>query len=142
LCASATSLPWPRASFDLAVAFMSLHDMDDPVAAIREIARVLEPGGLLCIATVHPFNRPPDSMANYFAEHRVSQTIEHRCVEMTFESIDRPFDTYTGGLASAGFVIEELREPRPGESIDPRSRLAKARTFPFFIHLRCRLATT
>jgi SAM-dependent methyltransferase len=141
LCAGAEDLPWPEDSFDLAVAFMSLHDMDDPASAIAEVARILEPGGRLCIATVHPFNRPPEGITTYFAERRVSDAAEHRGIEMTFEAIDRPFETYTRALASAGFVIEELREPRPSERVDEGSLLAKALTFPFFIHLRCRLAT-
>src|SRR5919197_1680858 len=43
--ANATSLPLPDRAADLAVAFISLMDMDDMETAIREVARVLEPGG-------------------------------------------------------------------------------------------------
>jgi SAM-dependent methyltransferase len=137
-CADAGILPWPAGAFDLAVAFMSLHDMDDPIPAIGEVARVLQPGGLFCVATVHPFNRPLESVEDYFSEHRVATTTERNGIQMTFETIDRPFDTYTRALARAGFVIEELREPRPrAADVDPR--LAKARAMPFFIHMRCRL---
>ena len=39
--ADAASLPFDDAEFDLVTAFMSLHDIDDFEAALREIGRVL-----------------------------------------------------------------------------------------------------
>ena len=139
VCASAARLPWRAGSFDLVVAFMSIQDMDDPVAAIDEIARVLEPGGVLCLATLHPFNRLPEGFEDYFRERRFSLTVAQNALEMVFEGIDRPLETYTCALAGAGFVIEQLREPCAAPSTDPNSPLAKAVTFPFFVHMRCRL---
>ena len=133
VCGSATELPWPPAIFDLAVAFMSLHDMDDPVAAIGEIGRVVVPGGRLCIAIVHPLNRPAEHLDGYFDEHRVALAVERNGIEMTFESIDHPLETYTRALSGAGFVIEELREPRPAAD----SLLTPGRSRPHFLHLRC-----
>ncbi len=53
--ADAARLPFADDVADLVVAFMSLQDVDDAAAAIREAARVLEPGGRLCLAIVHPF---------------------------------------------------------------------------------------
>lgn len=44
-----TDLPFPDASFDLIVSSLSLHHWDNPEAAIPELARVLRPGGRLCI---------------------------------------------------------------------------------------------
>jgi SAM-dependent methyltransferase len=41
----AAALPLEEATGDLAIAFMSLHDIDPMPAATREIARVLAPGG-------------------------------------------------------------------------------------------------
>lgn len=35
---------------------MSLQDVDDLDGAVRESARVLEPGRRLCLAIVHPIN--------------------------------------------------------------------------------------
>lgn len=52
--ADAGALPLDDASADLAITFMSLHDIDLMPAAVREVARVLEPGGRLCVAIVHP----------------------------------------------------------------------------------------
>src|SRR5262249_37343289 len=54
--ADAPALPFPDGYADLVVAFMSLQDIEDAGGAIREAARVLEPGGRFCFAIVHPFN--------------------------------------------------------------------------------------
>ena len=47
---SMTSLPWPDASFDVVFAINAFQFAGDPLAVIREIARVLRPGGRLAIA--------------------------------------------------------------------------------------------
>jgi ubiquinone/menaquinone biosynthesis C-methylase UbiE len=54
--ADAATLPLDDASADLAIAFMSLHDIDAMAAAVREVARILEPNGRFCLAIVHPIN--------------------------------------------------------------------------------------
>jgi SAM-dependent methyltransferase len=54
--ADAAALPFPDGAFDCVIAFMSLQDVDDLEGALRESARVLEPGGRLCVAIVHPIN--------------------------------------------------------------------------------------
>jgi SAM-dependent methyltransferase len=137
--ADAGAIPLDDGAVDLVVAFMSLHDMDDPAAAIDECARVLEPGGRLCAAIVHPLNRPPDRLANYFEHQRAADSVETNGLTMTFESIDRPLEYYTRALERAGFVIEALREPRPDEAaVRAEPRLASALHRPFFLHLLCR----
>ncbi len=45
----AERLPWDVAAFDLVVSANALHYMDDPEAAIREMARVVRPGGHLIL---------------------------------------------------------------------------------------------
>ena len=76
--ADATALPFDDGAFDLAIAYMSLMNMDDLEGALPEIARVLEPGGRFCFAVTHPFatagsfaSREPDApyvvTGSYFA---------------------------------------------------------------------------
>lgn len=45
--ASAEHLPWPDADFDVAAAQLVVHFMDDPVAGLSEMARVVRPGGVV-----------------------------------------------------------------------------------------------
>ena len=140
VCGDAAVMPWPTDYCDLAIAFMSLHDMPNPASAIREIARVLEPGGVLCVAIVHPLNRPADALGEYFTERRVREVVARRGLEMTFEGIARPLESYMRALSAAGFVIEELREPQaPSSAVAQAAELAPAAIKPFFLHLRCRV---
>jgi SAM-dependent methyltransferase len=120
---------------------MSLHDMDDLAAALTEIARVLKPGGRFCLAIVHPLNRAPDALDTYFDEQRFVEEFELNDLLMTFEGIDRPLEAYTRPLACTGFVIEELREPKPTTAaLAAAPTLAKAAKRPYFLHMRCVLA--
>jgi SAM-dependent methyltransferase len=45
--AAAEQLPWPDRTFDAAVAQLVVHFMPDPVAGLREMARVVRPGGVV-----------------------------------------------------------------------------------------------
>jgi SAM-dependent methyltransferase len=139
VCSDAADLPLDADAFDIAIAFMSLHDIDDPGATIAELARVLGGGGTLCIAMVHPLNRPQRVLEDYFGEHRTVNTIERGGVRMRFEEAVRPLGAYTRALADAGFVIEDLREPRADDGVRDDEPLAAARRRPYFLHLRCRL---
>jgi ubiquinone/menaquinone biosynthesis C-methylase UbiE len=48
--AGAESLPLPSNSADVALSSISFHHWRDQAAGLREIARVLRPGGQLCLA--------------------------------------------------------------------------------------------
>jgi SAM-dependent methyltransferase len=123
LRADATALPLPDAAADLVVAFMSLHDMDDMAGAVREIGRVLRPGGRLCFAIVHPLNEAgrfggeePDAefviAGDYFERRRTTFSTDKRGLPMTFEAMRRPLRDYFAALAAAGLLTETLREVR------------------------------
>lgn len=45
LCGNALGMPFPDATFDIVVTSYSIHHLPDSVAAIREIARIVKPGG-------------------------------------------------------------------------------------------------
>jgi SAM-dependent methyltransferase len=120
--ADVAKLPFDDGVADLAIAFMSLMDMDDMPAAVREIARVLTPGGVLLATVVHPVNSAGnfvpldgDESAPYvihaYREQRpYSDTIERDGLEMTFESMHYSLEDYWRGLRDAGLVVDELRE--------------------------------
>jgi ubiquinone/menaquinone biosynthesis C-methylase UbiE len=137
---SAADLPWPDGAFDLAIAFMTLQDMPDARTTIAQTGRVLAPGGVLCIAIVHPLNRSAAAMEDYFVDHRSVDVVQRDGLPMHFDKVDRPLEHYTRALSAAGFVIEELREPRPtAEALRRHPRLESAARTPFLLHLRARL---
>ncbi len=64
--ADGSSLPFPEDSLDAVFANMYLHHAADPLAAIREMVRVLRPGGRLVITDMdeHPYAWLKDEMAD------------------------------------------------------------------------------
>ena len=54
VCADLERLPFTEASFELAWSNMALHWVSDPLAALRELERVLAPEGLLMFSTLGP----------------------------------------------------------------------------------------
>ena len=64
--ADGDSLPFPEGSLDAVFANMYLHHTTDPLAALREMVRVLRPGGRLVITDMdeHPYAWLKDDMAD------------------------------------------------------------------------------
>jgi SAM-dependent methyltransferase len=144
----AGALPLGDGSADLAVAFMSLMNVDSLDAAVREAARVLEPRGRFCIALTHPLNtagtfvsEEPDSPfvveSSYFEHHARETPVERDGLRMTFLDAHRSLEEYSRALESAGFLLERLREI-PDETPDPvpRRSMLRWRRIPLFLHLR------
>jgi len=145
--ADAAALPLADSSFGLVVAFMSLQDVDNLEDAIRESARVLSPGGHLCLAIVHPINSagtwertdgdsPLVIAGSYLDPFFYADTVARGGLEMTFTSVHRPLEAYTEALAGSGFVIERLREPRLPDHVIGSEHTPRWRRLPLFLHLR------
>lgn len=140
--ADAAALLLPDAVADLVIAFMSPQDIDDLDGALREMARILVPGGHVRLAIVHPMNsagrftsRDPDAVfeirGSYFAERRYADTFEREGLAMTFASIHRSLERVTRAFFAAGLLIDHLAEP-PDLSEPPGDRW---RRMPLFLHL-------
>ncbi len=140
----AAALPFGDDSFDAVVAFMSLQDVDDLPRAVAESARVLERGGRMCAAIVHPFNSagafdtdaadsPFTISGSYLEPSFYSYEVVRDGVEMTFVSAHRPLSSYTDAIADAGLLIERLAEPVPPEHA---AETGRSKRVPLFLHLR------
>jgi SAM-dependent methyltransferase len=145
--ADAASLPYDDASFDLVVAFMSLQDIDDFEAAIREAARALEAGGRLCLAIVHPFNSagrfarddatsPFVIDGSYLERSRYQDRLARDGLAVTFASEHRPIHAYVDAIADSGLLVERLRETDVPDSAITRPRSRRWQRIPLFLHLR------
>ena len=146
IVADAAELPLATGTADCAVAFMSLHDIDNMTAAVKEIARVLTVGGHLVIAIVHPINsaghfpgdkddqtRPFVIDESYTRPKHYVTTRARDGLTMTYHGEHRPLQTYTEALTDAGFVINRLLEPTSTDTRDKWHRI------PLFLHIRASL---
>jgi SAM-dependent methyltransferase len=144
----AEALSLDDASVDLVVAYLSLIDIADLDAALRECRRVLRPGGHLLIANLQAFNtaavplgwtREPDGSRRFCIDHY----LQERPVETAWRGIriinwHRPLSTYMAGLLDEGFVLEHFAEPAPqGVDDDKADRYRRA---PNFLVMRWRKA--
>jgi len=134
----AADLPLENESVDLAIAFMSLQDIDDMPGAVSEAARVLTPDGHFLAAVVHPINsghrldrehpeRPLELVDNYFDRRHYADTLERDGLKITFESVHWTLQDYFDALAAAGLVVEALREIE-GTGV-------RWSRYPLFLHL-------
>lgn len=139
-----TELPFADGSFDTAICIEVFRYLPDPLACIREMARVLRPGGL-CLATA----MPRLNMNGYWFVNRIDRVIRFpglRHLKNTFTScrelrkqfeaagFDTPAMTgvYFGANNWAGRLLPALvpRLLRWSEPIDERlARIAWMRRF-------------
>lgn len=119
----ASALPFADSSFDLAVFFNTLMDIDEMEAAVHEASRVLRPKGTMCACVTHPI---PDAgrwesthddarfiiEGTYLGPRRwLHIAVERNGLAMVFAGWAYPLEGYFGALERGGFVIEAVREP-------------------------------
>ena len=142
--ADAADLPFEDGSFDLVVAYMSVMNLDDPEAGVREAARVLEPGGRFCSAVVHPIDGAGafegDEFVirgSYFEPEVKLWESDRDGIQVTFWDRSLPFERLVRAHEAAGLVVEVVREPRPSAEFIRANPTADRRLrVPLFLHLR------
>lgn len=107
-------LPLPDDKFDLVVASLALHYVEDWASALAELRRVLKPGGRLTVSIIHPMVYAivyPE--ADYFALTQYSEDYDYgeETVWMTYWH--RPLQDVINTFIDSGFRIKMVTEPPP-----------------------------
>jgi hypothetical protein len=152
-----------RAGFDVyrdlvnIPAFMSLMDVADPERTLREVARVLRPGGFVQFPVLHPVISAPAGrwvhdesgvrqariVGGYFRQGPLTERWTFSAAPAQLRDRHQPFTiTYarralTGWLSAvlaAGLTIEAIAEPHAGEeTAATHSQVADTRIAPYFL---------
>ena len=161
--ASAVDLPFGKASFDCATAFMSLMDIPETGRVLAQVFKVLRPGGFFqfsighpCFATPHHKNLRDETghtyaheVGDYFRrlDGEIDEWIFGAAPRKLKESL-RPFrmprftrtlGEWLNSLVEAGFVLERFGEPCPtDEAAREDPKLQDAQVVAYFLHVRAR----
>jgi SAM-dependent methyltransferase len=124
--ADAAALPLTAESFDAVVACLVFEHITDVDDAIREVARVLRPGGRFLFFLNHPLLQTPSS--GWIDDHVLDPpeqywrigpyliedlTIEEVEKDVFIPFIHRPLSRYVNALGDAGLVLRRMLEPSP-----------------------------
>lgn len=123
-------------SVDLVLFALALEYLDDRVSALRELRRVLRPGGALVLSRLHPTGDWLRHGGDYFAPRVIEETWS-RGWQLRYWLA--PLQTTCEELFEAGFLIERLVEPRPqpaAEVLDPETYQELMREPRGFLALR------
>jgi len=120
--AGAVDLPFENCSFDLAVAYKVLMDIEDVPAALKESRRVLRPSGILVISIVHPFadrgqfagpeaDAPFVLQKSYFGRERFEGTEVRNGLKMHFRWLLTALGKLNGRAGKCGWQSRRCESP-------------------------------
>ena len=107
-------LPFPDSVFDVVVACLVLHYLEDWQAPLADLRRVLVPGGRLIVVVDHPLlNKLMNPESDYFAISPVSQEWNFGGHSAPMVFWHRPLHAMSSAFTEAGFRIAVISEPPP-----------------------------
>lgn len=112
--ANALAMPFPDASFDVVLCQHGLQQMPDPLAVLREMRRVLTPGGRLAITVWGPIERNPGmaALVDALARHVGPAAADNRRAPFALGDVARLREL----IEQAGF-----RDVEPRTEVEPAS---------------------
>ena len=132
-------LGFESGSFDLVVASLVMHYIEDWVPVLREIRRVLTPTGALVFSTHHPtMDWKLHSRDDYFAKKQSTETWTKGGKPFEVTCWRRPLRGISAEIRAAGFVIDMLDEPAPDDRlaiVEPATN-EYLTTHPHFLFVR------
>jgi SAM-dependent methyltransferase len=144
----AEDLAFEAASFDLVVSYLTLIDITDFRAAIREMRRVLTPGGTLLIANLTSFTSAcaPQGWIRDRHGRRLHYPVDRYLDEFAsrvewsgirVENWHRPLGAYMSVFLDSGLQLVFFSEPEPVSG--DADRWATYRRAPWFVVMEWRL---
>ncbi|HEX5615751.1 MAG TPA: class I SAM-dependent methyltransferase [Acidimicrobiia bacterium] len=139
---SAEHVPARDASFDAVVACLVFEHLPDHVEPIREVARVLRPGGRFVFFLNHPLLQSPGSgwIDDHILEEQYWRVGAYLTVDVSMETlapgvvlpfVHRPLSQYVNTMAECGLTLDRMEEPAPPAGFLARaSEYAEAATIP------------
>jgi SAM-dependent methyltransferase len=124
---SAEAIPLPEASVDVVLMFLTFHHWTDPVQGLREVRRVLRPGGVALLRTQFADLMPDLFWYEYFPSARTIDAAMYCSVDEA-----RTFAVAAGLEAGADVVRITAEDPRTLRESYERISL---RAFSTFEHL-------
>jgi SAM-dependent methyltransferase len=100
----------PDGSVDLVLCALAIEYVDDRVAALSELRRVLRPDGALVLSRLHPTGDWLRHGGSYFDVRTIEETWSKG---WTVRYWLAPLERTCEEIFAAGFLIERLLEPRP-----------------------------
>jgi SAM-dependent methyltransferase len=149
--ACAEQLPCRTGAFDGVVMCLVLEHLDPFEPAIREIARVLRPGGTFLLLLNHPLLQAPGSGwiddqildEQYWrvgAYLRDVVDMEELALGVRLPFVHRPLSRYVHALGDAGLFIDDMEEPAPPPGFLARAEeYTAAASIPRLLVLRTKL---
>ncbi len=161
--ASAVELPFPDGAFDFAVATMSLMDIPEQDAAVREAYRVLAPGGFFQFSILHPcfstrrwkwvrdengerigvvcgdYYDPPQGEVQEWIFGAAPPEAREGLRNFRIPKFFKTLSGWMNSIIDAGFRLERFCEPcADEETARACPDVADTRHVAFFLHVRCR----
>jgi SAM-dependent methyltransferase len=148
--APAEHLPCRTGAFDAVVMCLVIEHLDPFEPAIREMARVLEPGGCLLLLLNHPLLQTPGSgwIDDRILEEqywrvgpylRPDSTVEEVAPGVRLPFMHRPLSRYVHVMGEEGLLIEDMDEPPPPPGFIAEAwEYGEASTIPRLMLLRAR----
>jgi SAM-dependent methyltransferase len=138
----AEQLAFDDASFDLVVSYVTLVDIPDYRAGIREMARVLKPGGSLLIANLTGFTsacadrgwvKDEDGQHLHFPLDRYLEESSFwiEWAGIRIRNWHRPLSAYMSAFLDNGLNLTFFSEPAPVSGDEAHQ--ARARRVPWFV---------
>ncbi|MBX7047381.1 MAG: class I SAM-dependent methyltransferase [Ignavibacteria bacterium] len=160
--ADGEELPFKNESFDFAAAFMSLMDIPDSEKAVKEIYRILKPGGFFQFSISHPCFATPYrknlrntegttyalEVGKYFDKEEFIEEwifnaapaeLRNSFPKFRIPRFPKTISEWFNMLIKNGFSIEHVNEPRPDEdTVKKIPHLQDAQVISYFLQIRCR----